>query len=61
MNQINSNGHDTPPGDVDELLQDTYLLVVELRQGVASEGRPELWEYVSRRSSRFDSGSRRRA
>ncbi|MBD9461237.1 DotU family type IV/VI secretion system protein [Pseudomonas sp. PDM05] len=43
MNQINSNGHDTPPADVDELLQDTYLLVVELRQGVASEGRPELW------------------
>lgn len=35
--------HVATTSDIDELLQDTYLLVIELRQGAMVQRAPELW------------------
>ncbi|MHA7846346.1 type VI secretion system protein TssL, short form [Serratia sp. D1N4] len=37
----------TPPVDIDALLQDSYLLVVQLRQGAAVEQGAALWQHCT--------------
>jgi type VI secretion system protein ImpK len=43
MSLITSNKQTTTAVDIDSLLQDSYLLVVELLQGGSVQGSPDLW------------------
>ncbi len=43
MNLTALKKHAITPQDLDALLQDTYLLVVELRHGASAQNSPDLW------------------
>lgn len=48
MNLTAPNQHTVTAQDLDALLQDSYLLVVELRQGASVQDSPDLWTHCAK-------------